>query len=69
MSKDPTKMAAEIPEIIKHQAKSLNYERGKFLGKVSSLHFSTSLFFWLDNDLEQIFFSKTFTAKLYEILK
>jgi len=33
MSKDPTKMAAEIPEIIKHQAKSLNYERGKFLGK------------------------------------
>merc|ERR1719400_2868095 len=26
-------MAAEIPEIIKHQAKSLNYERGKFLGK------------------------------------
>lgn len=52
MSKDPTKMAAEIPEIIKHQAKSLNYERGKFLGKVSSLHFSTSLFFWLDNDFE-----------------
>ena len=55
MSKDPTKMAAEIPEIIKHQAKSLNYERGKFLGKVSSLHFCT-LFFWLDdNDFESVF--------------